>query len=219
MIDIDLEAGLSGNEGECLMIVGADNTGQTQESVDSNRINSFNRLYYDGLQQIISRQRAVNSQEATRGEIEASQMQDVPVISLVSDAVAKAMPQRPKKADQFQLYSTEWKKIRDAKVEQQRANKQQLDRIQSTPKINPSSKYLPQNYKGPVRGYYEQVGKYFEKKQKDKERGEHVEEATPRINRGVSKDRSKERDAGESVEARLLRKGEEYKTKRVQLRH
>lgn len=122
-IDIDLENGLSANEDDGLMIVGAENTGQTQESVDSNRINSFNRLYYDGLQQIISRQKAVNSQESTRNEIEASQMQDVPIISLVSDAVAKQMPQRPKKADQFQLYSTEWKKIRDAKVEQQRASK------------------------------------------------------------------------------------------------
>ena len=68
-IDIDLENGLSANEDDGLMIVGAENTGQTQESVDSNRINSFNRLYYDGLQQIISRQKAVNSQESTRNEI------------------------------------------------------------------------------------------------------------------------------------------------------
>ena len=63
------------------------------------------------------------------------------------------------------------------------------------------------------------MGKYFERKQKEKDKGEHVEDATPWINRGGSKDRSRERDAGESVEARLLRKGEEYKTKRVQRRH
>ena len=56
-------------------------------------------------------------------------MQDVPVISLVSDAVAKQMPQRPKKADQFQLYSTEWLKLRDAKVEQKRAHKEAQDKI------------------------------------------------------------------------------------------
>ena len=50
-MDIDLENGLSANGEEHLMIVGAENTGQTHESVDSgnNRINSFNRLYYDGL--------------------------------------------------------------------------------------------------------------------------------------------------------------------------
>ena len=63
------------------------------------------------------------------------------------------------------------------------------------------------------------MGRYFERKQKDKEKGEEVGTATLRINRGVSKDKSKERDTGESVEARLMRKGEEYKTKRVQLRH
>ena len=63
------------------------------------------------------------------------------------------------------------------------------------------------------------MGKYFERKQKEKAKGEHYEEATPRINRGDSKDRSRERDASESVEARLMRKGEEYKTKRVQRRH
>ena len=43
----------------------------------------------------------------------------------------------------------------------------------------------------------------------------------PRINRQVSKEKSKERDhdRGESIEARLIRKGEEYKIKKVQKRH
>ena len=53
--------------------------------------------------------------------MEASQMQNLPTISKISDAVAKQMSQRPKKAEQFQKYSIEWKKLRDAKVEEKRA--------------------------------------------------------------------------------------------------
>ena len=44
-----------------------------------------------------------------------------PQISEISNAVAQAMPHRPKKAEQFQMYSTEWKKLRDAKIEQKRS--------------------------------------------------------------------------------------------------
>lgn len=48
-------------------------------------------------------------------------MQQIPTISKISDAVAKQMPQRPKKgAEQFQKYASEWKKLRDAKLDQKR---------------------------------------------------------------------------------------------------
>ena len=72
-----------------------------------------------------------------------------------------------------------------------------------------------------MRGYYEQVGKYFERKLKEREIANTKETTNPKINRNFSKERSKERDfdRGESVERRLIRKGEEYKIKKVQKRH
>ena len=48
--EIDIENGLSANEEGNILINGGANTVQTHESEASNRINSFNRLYYDGLQ-------------------------------------------------------------------------------------------------------------------------------------------------------------------------
>ena len=57
--------------------------------------------------------------------------QNLPTISKISDAVARQMAHRPKKAEQFQKYSTEWKKIRDAKVEEKREQLREQERIQS----------------------------------------------------------------------------------------
>ena len=85
-------------------------------TIKSGEMDSFSRLYYDGLQQKRDRQQAIEDKLNTRDVYEASQMQNYPRISKISDAVAKQMPQRPKKAEQFQKYSIEWKKLRDAKV-------------------------------------------------------------------------------------------------------
>ena len=49
-VDMDIEIGLSANGEGNILINGGANTVQTHDSEASNRINSFNRLYYDGLQ-------------------------------------------------------------------------------------------------------------------------------------------------------------------------
>jgi hypothetical protein len=48
---------------------------------------------------------------------------DVPRISEISSAVAEALPSRKKKkagVSQFHEYSDEWKRVRDAKIEETR---------------------------------------------------------------------------------------------------
>ena len=174
--------------------------GSTKQSLEAN---SFNRLYYEGLQQKISRQQAAEDQEANRSELEISQMQDMPKIDRISDAVAKQMTQRPKKAEQFQKYSTEWLKLRDAKVEEKRHQKIELEREKSqTRTINAeSSKYLPADYKGPISGYYEQVNRYFDRKNEHQEKGiAHAKQlSVPQINKSLKRDVSAD-NPNETVE-------------------
>ena len=81
---------------------------------------SFNRLYVDGLQRKLAREQASAEMEFTRKSEEIKELKSTPSISPLSRAVAVNLPQRPKKSEQFQLYSTEWQKLRDAKVEQAR---------------------------------------------------------------------------------------------------
>ena len=157
----------------------------------------------------------------TRSELEASQMQKFPTISRISDAVAKQMSQRPKKAEQFQKYSTEWKKLRDAKVEEKREQirEKEIELSQSRGLTSESRKYLPAGYKGPISGYYEQVNRYFEKKSSNEEKRQAKRPAMPQINR-LKKDESCEKMCeNETVEERLLRKGQEYKNNKVQTQH
>ena len=119
--------------------------------------------------------------------MEASQCQNLPTISKISDAVAKQMSHRPKKAEQFQKYSTEWKKIRDAKVDERREQLRAQERVMSQSRnvSAETKKFLPNDYKGPISGYYQQVNRYFEKKnqnqEKNKAQGKNL--GTPAINR------------------------------------
>lgn len=120
------------------------------------------------------------------------------------------------------MYSTEWKKLRDAKIEQKRAIAINEEKRKKEIKLSANSqKILPANYKGPLSGYYEQVGKYFEKKNDYEKRSKSKLNATPQINKlPTSKSQTrtvKEEDIEENlpVEKRLIKKGEEYKNKKV----
>ena len=71
------------------------------------------------------------------------------------------MPQRPKKAEQFQKYSIEWKKLRDEKVIEKRMRQEEdaREKSKTRPLNSDSRKYqhLRADYRGPVSGYYHQV--------------------------------------------------------------
>ena len=118
----------------------------------------------------------------------------MPTISRISDAVAKQMSQRPKKAEQFQKYSTEWLKIRDAKVQEKRELLKDRERhlSQSRGLTSESKKYLPAGYKGPITGYYEQVGRYFEKKSVNEVKRQIKTSAIPVINSRTKKEEDEE---------------------------
>ena len=55
------------------------------------------------------------------------------------------------------MYSTEWKKLRDAKIEQKRVEFEDYSsRERNLSQVNAQSqKYLPKDYKGPLKGYYQ----------------------------------------------------------------
>ena len=143
-------------------------------------------------------------------------MQNLPTISKISDAVARSMPHRPKKAEQFQKYSTEWSKLRDAKIEAKREQLLNQERSISQSKTlnNESKKYLPTGYKGPMTGYYQQVNRYFEKKNENMEK---KIESTKKFGIPMTNKRTggELEDPNETVEQRLIRKGKEYNSKKV----
>ena len=74
-----------------------------------------------------------------------------------------------------------------------------------------AEKYLPKDYKGPVSGYYDSVGKYFGSKLQQQNLKLTQEQiiGRPEINQDLAIDLS------EPVEERLLRKGKEYKSNRA----
>ena len=65
------------------------------------------------------------------------------------------------------------------------------------------------------------MNRYFDRKQQNEKDAQSKPNATPRINKPSSVKPATEQDSNdlESVEARLLRKGEEYKHKKVQKLH
>lgn len=103
--------------------------------------------------------------------------------------------------------------MRNAKVEQTRlALEAEFEAKRPKPNKN-NQKYLPKDYKGPVTGYYEQVNRYLDTKKERAELSIKKLDATPQITKyPVKRDQSGEET---SVERRLLRKGQEYQTKRA----
>jgi hypothetical protein len=96
--------------------------------------------------------------------------------------------------------------VRDAKIEEARKLIEQKEADLFKPKINKT--HLPEGYKGPITGYYDKVNRYFGKKELLNHIGNQKPLGVPRIN-----DQAQTLQSG-SVEDRLLRKGEEYKSKR-----
>ena len=74
------------------------------------------------------------------------------------------------------------------------------------PKITPHT--LPSGYKGPISGYYEKVNRHFAKKEFINQISKLKPRGVPKINETIIV-----AEEG-AVEERLMRKGEEYKTKR-----
>jgi hypothetical protein len=74
------------------------------------------------------------------------------------------------------------------------------------PKINNFN--LPSGYKGPIKGYYDKVNRFFAKKEFIHQLGKLKPKGVPKINE------TQVLHVEGVVEDRLLRKGEEYKTKR-----
>ena len=130
------------------------------------RNESFNRLYQNGMQSKQRLAQAVVDGQITKSQQEIEDCLDVPRISEISSAVAEALParqQRKNGAAQFQHYSEEWQKVRDAKIDEARKQILQKEAEFFKPKINRA--HLPENYKGPISGYYAKVNRYFGKKE------------------------------------------------------
>jgi hypothetical protein len=74
-------------------------------------------------------------------------------------------------------------------------------------------KHIPANYKGPISAYNETVSKYFEKRQEFIDLGLVKLDCSPTINQSKSVERT------QAIEERLMRIGQEYKSKRSLIRH
>ena len=92
---------------------------------------------------------AVVDGQITKSQQEIEDCFDVPRISEISSAAAAALPgrqQRKNGAAQFQQYSKEWQKVRDAKIDEARKQILQNEAEFFKSKINRA--HLPENYKG-----------------------------------------------------------------------
>lgn len=127
-------------------------------------------------------------------------------------SISRSRSRGHKSKQQFLDYQSQWLKVRDAKIEQARiaatAPKQQKLVSEN------SEQYLPKGYKGPIRGYYEQVGRYFELKQLQRQLKAISEQppGRPSILNFALTDESYETTL---VEDRLMKKGLEYRSNRA----
>eukprot|EP00347_Sterkiella_histriomuscorum_P008173 403346103 len=86
------------------------------------------------------------------------------------------------KTNDFLQYSLEWQRLRDAKIQQAKVMQETKILEDSKPVHQANSKMMPDDYKGVVSGYYDQVNKFFEKKRIYMEIANTKPEAKPQIN-------------------------------------
>eukprot|EP00347_Sterkiella_histriomuscorum_P002017 403369793 len=86
------------------------------------------------------------------------------------------------KTNDFLQYSLEWQRLRDAKIQQAKVMQETKILEDSKPVHQANSKMMPDDYKGVVSGYYDQVNKFFEKKRIYMEIANTKPEARPQIN-------------------------------------
>ncbi len=109
--------------------------------------------------------------------------------------------------------SEEWQRQRDAKIERRRMELENKHYEESRP-VNRNRSHLPQDYKGPLSGYYDRVSAYLDKKKQKFQQSMQKNNSVPRINMKSQKilDKSHSESAASTgsrvaVVDRLIKKG------------